>query len=375
MRVDVILPLKFTIDENLMQSTDTSPKAFTSEHYFFNKQHFQDHVEQVCTSSLETFKQITQQYAFFHILFFAIGLLEFFAFVLFFSFFTKSALFAFTIAGLFFTGFVYFVLLFYFQAKKPQQLLELRNAFVEQCKAALPFEKHISEYHEAQIHASYYLLSQFHRQEYAYYSLPAAFQTLSLLTKKFSAWAHWKDVYQIKEMFLLMIIKEQIKLVQIKPTDLEVHAGLATSFISLAKLCMDPRKNAPEEYHPWVSPEYQSDSMREKFTHACLRAIEELHILDAYAHNDLWIHSQLASVYHDLGMTEQEIKEYETILALAPKDQNILLRLGILYFSQGQNAQALHLYEKLQGLSTSKAEQLLSHYGAAFIENDPFEEY
>lgn len=348
-----------------MSTIDTASKASFSRHPF---------LEQVCATSLETFRQITRQYALFHICFFAIALLEFFAFVLFFSFFTKSTLFAFTIAGLFFTGFAYFVLLFYFQAKKPQQLLLLRNAFVEQCKAALPFEKGQGEYHRAQIHALQCLLSQFHRQEYAYYALPFTLETLSLLTKKFSAWAHWKDVYQIKEMLLSLIVNEYVKLVQIKPTDLETHAGLAGAFIALAKLHMDPRQSAPQEHHFWVSPEYTAESMREKFKRASLRAIEELRILDAYAHNDLWVHSQLAAVYHNLGMIEKEIKEYETILALAPNDQDILLRLGILYFSQGQNAQALNLYERLQSLSASKAEELLSYYGDAFFE-DPFEEY
>ncbi len=357
-----------------MSTIDTAAKAPFSGNDSFNKQHFQEHLEHMCATSLETFRQITRQYALFHICFFVIALLEFFAFVLFFSFLTKSTLFAFTIAGLFFTGFAYCVLLFYFQAKKPQQLLEMRSAFVEQCKAVLPFEKGQSEYHRAKIHALHSLLSQFHRQEYAYYAFPVAFETIALLTKKFSAWVHWKDVYQIKEMLLSLIVNEYVKLVQIKPIDLETHAGLATSFIAFAKLHMDPRQSAPQENHFWVSPEYASELMREKFTRASLRAIEELRILDTYAHNDLWVHSQLAAVYHDLGMIEKEIKEYETLLALAPKDQDILLRLGILYFSQGQNAQALSLYERLQSLSASKAKELLSYYGDAFFE-DPFEEY
>lgn len=259
-------------------------------------------------------------------------------------------------------------MLFYFQAKKSQQIEELRDHFVAQYKEVVSFEQEDGEYHMAQIHALYYMLSQFHRQEYSYYPLSSAFQTLSLLTKKFSIWTHWKDVHHIKESLLMMIVKEYVKLIQLKPTDLEVHVGLATTFVSLTKLYRDPRKSFPEEEHLWVSPDYYSEEMDAKFKRAALRAIEELRILDTYAHKDPWVHSQLAAIYQDLGIMDKEIKEYETILTLSPKDQNILLRLGILYFSQGRSAQALGLYERLKELNLAKAQDLLSYYGAAFIE-------
>jgi tetratricopeptide (TPR) repeat protein len=330
-----------------------------------NKHHFEAHVERLSSESLETFKQIARQYALFHICFFVIALLELFAFVLFFSLLTQSALFAFTLAGLFFTGFAYFVLLFYFQAKKPQQLLDVKKGFIAQCKPLLPSEDGAA--HAGIIHALYLLFSHFDRQEYTFYTASPALKTLSLLVKKFSVWTHWKDVHQFKEILLKAMIKEYVYLVQLKATDLEVHAGLATTFISLTKLYMDPRKSQPHAEHLWVSPDYHSDEMHTKFTNAAMRAIEELRILDAYAPNDPWVHAQLASVYQDLGQTEKEIEEYEAILKLAPKDQEILFRLGTLYFSQGRNAQALHLYEKLKTLKESKAEELLSYYGAAFI--------
>jgi tetratricopeptide (TPR) repeat protein len=110
--------------------------------------------------------------------------------------------------------------------------------------------------------------------------------------------------------------------------------------------------------------------MYEKFKLSAFRAIEELRILDAYAPNDPWVHSQLAAVYQDLGMIDKEIQEYEAILKLSPKDHDILFRLGVLYFSQGRNAQALNLYEKLKDLKESKAEELLSYYGAAFFDEE-----
>src|SRR5580692_1379732 len=181
-------------------------KARLSANASFNKQLFEEHIESLSATALDAFKQIARQYALFHIVFFSIGLIELFSFVLFFSFFARSAIFAFTLGGLFFTGFAYFVLLFYFQAKKDQQLLEIRNAFIEKCKTALPFDPEDHEFRAAQIHALYQLFSAMHRQEYAFYILPSSFKTASLLAKKFSVWTHWKDVHQFKESLLFSII-------------------------------------------------------------------------------------------------------------------------------------------------------------------------
>src|ERR1700733_13232323 len=117
--------------------------------------------ERLSASALEAFRSVTKSYALFHILFFCVGCVEFIAFILFFSILTKSTLFAFTLAGLLFTSFTYFVLLFYFQAKKPQQLIEVKDAFIEQCKAVLPKDGA----HAALAHCLYQLLADLHGEE------------------------------------------------------------------------------------------------------------------------------------------------------------------------------------------------------------------
>jgi len=294
-----------------------------------------------CGEALEDFKQVTRQYALFHITFFSIGVLELVAFVLFFSFLTKTTIFAFSLAGLFLTGFTYFVLLFYFQAKKPNQLLDVRSNFLKTSRSTLPYEEKSAEYHLALAASLERLLSHFHRLEYSYYSVPASFKTLSPLMQKFSAWTHWKDLHQMKELLLLMIIKQEIEFIKLQPTNLEAHAHLANSYLSLSKLYMDPRELYPDEEHFWVSPEYASSEMLENFKQASLRAIEEYKILDSYAPNDPWVHAQLALIYHNLGLFHEEMREYETILKISPSDSEILFRLGVLYFKNGQSAQAL----------------------------------
>lgn len=112
-----------TSDTFLKTDGQTQPHSGTS--------HFENATLHFCSEALDEFKQVTRQYALFHISFFAIGVMELAAFVLFFSFLTKTTIFAFSLAGLFLTIFTYFVLLFYFQAKKPQQLLDLRTSFLK----------------------------------------------------------------------------------------------------------------------------------------------------------------------------------------------------------------------------------------------------
>lgn len=351
-----------------MTATQTFQKSQHQSRFHFNAALFQEQMEKHAATAIEDFKEITRQYSVFHICFFTIACLELLAFALFFSFLTKSTILAFSLAGIFLTGFAYFVLLFYFQAKKPEQLLAVRHTFLENCQDSLPFEKGSSEFHFSLGAALYHLLNQLHRQEYTYYNLPSTFKTLAPLMQKFSVWCHWKDLHQMKEFLLLMMIKEHIELVKIEPTDLETHSGLANSYRLLAKHYQDPRIANPQAEHLWISPEYQSIEMLKKFEKTSWRAIEEYKILDYYAPNEPWVHAQLASIFHDLNLPQEEIKEYEAIISIAPQDRDTLFRLGILYFEQGLNAQGLKLYEQLKKMHDSKAEELLSYYDAYIIE-------
>ncbi len=333
----------------------------------FNAAHYDAAVDDHVATTLSQFKEITRTYSLFHLSFAFLACLELIAFVLFFSFLTQSTILAFSFAGILLTGFAYFVLLFYFQAKKPEQLICLRRSFLEQCCSLLPFEPKTREYHLCSARALESLIEQLHGQETTYYSLFSSFKTLGPLMQKFSIWSHWKDLHQMKEILLHMVIKENIELIKTAPTDLEHHASLAGAYGILAKHYQDPRKSNPQADPPWVSPEYASLEMIEKFKRSAWRAIEEYKILDTYAPNDPWVYAQMAAIYHDLGLPEEEIRQYETLLTIRPNEKEILFRLGVLYFSQGKNAQALRLYEQLSHAKDSKAEELLSYYDAYTI--------
>jgi tetratricopeptide (TPR) repeat protein len=348
----------------------TSPGYQDQVRQHFNTAGFDAAVDDDVGQALTQFKEITRNYTLFHVCFASLGVLELFAFVLFFSFLTQSTMLAFSLAGILLTGFAYFVLLFYLQAKKPEQLLNVRRSFLDKSRRLLPFEPGMREYHLCSARALESLVNQLHEQANAHSSFFSSFKTLGPLIQKFTLWAHWKDLHQMQEALLHLVIRENIALIKTAPTDLEHHASLANAYWILAQHYQDPRIANPAADPLWVSPEYASLEMQEKFKRSALRAIEEYKILDTFAPNDPWVYAQMASIYHALGLPEEEIRQYETILNIHPDEKEILFRLGVLYFSQGRNAQALRLYEQLSLAKDSKAEELLSYYDA-YAHADP----
>jgi tetratricopeptide (TPR) repeat protein len=127
---------------------------------------------------------------------------------------------------------------------------------------------------------------------------------------------------------------------------------------------VDPRKFHDFDEERYVPEERHSPEMEAKFRVTAERAIEEFKILNDYAPDDPWVHVQLAYSYHDLQMPQEEIREYEIVLALRPNDKETLFKLGMLYFQQGMNAKGLRIYEALKETHYKKAESLIKFYGS-----------
>ncbi len=259
---------------------------------------------------------------------------------------------AFSLAALFLTGFSYFVLLFYFQAKKPEQFQLLLKSYIHGSKTGK----------EDILQSLSQLVSKLQGQEHHYYRLPQSFHTLAPLLEKFSIWTHWKDVHQMKELLLWSAIHEGRELVKAFPTEVSSHRALAIGYIALSRIYRDPRKETPDIL--WVSPEYQSAEMEGKFKAAAERAVAELKIIEESTPNDSWIHAQLAMLYRDLNLPNLEIQEYETLAKITSNDKEILFRLGLLYFQQGRNTKGLKVYELLKKAAHPQADTLISFYDA-----------
>jgi len=305
---------------------------------------------------LGRFVRLCKAHVAFHCFFALIIAIECLTFGLFFSFWTRSFLLAFPLAAFILTLFVYIVLVSTFQAKKTEQFWRLKKSFLDACGKT---SRHLgqAEHHFSQASAAERLVALLQHQEYRFYPL-----LKTPLTPKLSCFLHWRDVLGMKEVLLLSAIDHYIQLVPSRPTDIELHTHLANAFVLLSHLYFEPRLRLKKgELHYSESGSFAQE-LSEKFASASKSAVEEFTILDTYAPNDPWVHSQLAACYHHLKMSKEEIAAYEKIIHLCPEDLDSTYRLGVLYFQEGLNAKALEIFQLLKRKAYPKAEDLLKFY-------------
>jgi tetratricopeptide (TPR) repeat protein len=306
------------------------------------------------------FRYLTRRYAFFHILFFSFFICELIALLLFLPFLAKSFLLATLVAATFLTAFSYFVLKFYFQTKKPEQFLVLRDTFVQNCQQLLSMTN-LVESRRGFLQAIYHLIHALEGQEYQYYHIPKSFEALAPLVQKFSVWCHFSDIHLMKELLHTYCLRTQLEWVKTHPTDLELHRAIASGYIGLYKIYQDPVRQGTPIYS-FIAKEYASQEMVQKFQKTAQCAVEELKIVLHYVSHDTWALSQLALVYHDLDQKEEERKTYEVLLQHSPHEKEARLRLGILYFQLGFMAHGLRVYEDLRKMNDPQSDELIRHY-------------
>lgn len=303
-----------------------------------------DVIDNCCKESTADFKKILRKYAIFHSSFFLLFTCEV-LFLMFLSFFYELSYFIpITIAGIFLTLFSYFVLLYYFQIRKSQQFIGIKNSFLQMYINSCHLHSDQPGYHLAIATGVEKLATcLFHNQ---YISKKTdSLQNRQKLVQKYLSFLLKRDIISMQKLLLFESIKEHIALIKEEPTDLEAHASLVLTYLSLAKIHKSVEKNIA-------------------FTSSIESAIEELKILLIYSPKDPWVHAQLAACYHNLNKKDDEIAQYEHILSLRPNDQEVMYRLGILYFQQGQNAKGFKIYEQLKNLGCVKHESLLQYYDA-----------
>ncbi len=339
-------------------------KTMSSANVAFDKHQFHSQVSKLWDPTEQRLHRLLHLSILFHVAFFLIAALEIALFVSFFALLSESNILAFTLAIFFLTLFSYFVLRLYLQAKRPDQLMDLCEAYLWRCKELISYQEGIPEHHIALANAAGKFAATLHEREYQIYSPPALFKSLKPTLEKFGCFCHWKDFHRLKELLLMTAVEEHLKVVKAEPTHLEVHAALANAYVTLSSIYADPRKYHSFDEEHWIPPERYSDEMQRTFRATAERAIEEFRILNDYAPDDPWVHVQLAYSYHDLQMPEKEIHEYEIVLKLRPDDKDTLFKLGMLYFQQGMNAKGLRIYELLQRTNYRKAENLIRFYGS-----------
>lgn len=305
------------------------------------------------------FREVTKGYALFHTLFFSLFIVELLVLLIFLPLLAKSFLLAATVALTVLTGFAYFVLRFYFQTKKPEQFLAMREDFLQKIQHHLPMEAAPHQARQGTLQALRQFIQTLEGQEFDYYSLPTSLQTVQPLVRKFSVWCHWEDLHLMKELLYISCIQILIQAIKEHPTDLDLHAMLATTYTYFYKIYQTP---SHEESYPFMAREYASLKMREAMQKYARLAMEELKIILHFRPQDSWALSQLGSIYHDLDQKEEEKKIYEHLLQISPQESAIRYRLGMLYFQLGLMAEGLKVYDELLKASDSRARELIKHY-------------
>jgi len=323
--------------------------------------YFQQSLPQVYRAVLQQFRRASASFVLFNLLYAAVFAAELFFFLLFLPFLIQSAWLAISLSGLFLTIFSYFVLQFYFSAKKIEQLIQLKDQFIASCHQLTggPGKGGLS------IAAALIKLSSYLEEfEWQFYRIPRFLQSFQRPLSSFSAFCHWQDVFRFKQLLLYAAIDEHMSQIRIAPTDLEVHASLANTYLALSKLFTEPKRSPNPSAFRRKKAAFDAN-----FRIAAQLAVDEFHILNHYAPNDPWVHEQLSYGYRDLSMPQDEIREMEILLQLQPQNMDLLLRLGKIYFEQGSNAKGLQIYEQLKQANHPQAEELISIYGklAAFL--------
>lgn len=327
------------------------------------KPHYHEQLNKVFDPIFLQFDRLMRKHAAFNMFFISLCAIEISLLLMFFTFFTQSLLLALMLAVVFFTCFAYFTLRLYFQTKKPEQLNEIKDRYIAACKGLINYQESSPEHHIALASACCKLANRLHGREYSYYAIPSWLSVIAPFMEKFSCWCHWQDLHLMKELLLQTSVDEHLKLIKCQPINLEAHAALANAYVMLSGLYIDPRKMERYDEERWIPSEKYDAVCEKKFRASAECAIEEFKILNEYAPDDPWVHSQLAYSYHDLQMPLEEIKEYETIYKLNPDDKDNLYKLGVLYFQQGLNAKGLRVYEELKKSQYQKIDGLIKHYG------------
>lgn len=325
---------------------------------------YYDQINHLIAPTITELKRATKSYVRFNIFFMLLLAVETLLLVTCFSIFMISSLLAMMLSAIFFTVFTYFMLRVYFLGKKSEALKSIKDQFVDKCKEFLSYQEGIPECHIALANACSKMAGALQGMELRYYRAWPFAHFLGDFFEKFSCWWHWYDVFKMKELLLTTSVNEHIMLVKCEPTSLELHTALANAYVMLSGLYVDPRKLHIDDDLPWSPFSAYEDFLKTKFRQTAEKAIEEFKILNEFAPNDPWIHTQLAYSYHDLQMPMDEIREYQVVIRLRPDDKEALYKLGVLYFQQGMNADGLRVYEELKQSHYKKAEALIQHYGA-----------
>lgn len=321
----------------------------------FSSSLLQEKLPQYYRLFLREFRARAHRFVSFNVFFCTLLLLELIGFTSCFSLLRYSTFFAIAFSTLLLTLFSYCVLFFYYSAQKPDYFLQIKERFARACQETAPLEE------EGHALAAIFcdLSSYLDGFETRFYQIPDTVRPLAPLIHALSGRLYRKDLFVMKEILLQAAIQAHLSEIRTTPTLLELHASLANTYLSLAKMYREAKLVE--------SRTSSQQALEMRFQTASKLAIEEFLILRDYAPSDPWVYEQLAAGYRTLRLQDLEIQALEALRTLRPHDQDALFRLGVLYFETQKQALGLRMYEALRALHVKKAEELILFYSSSSI--------
>ena len=226
----------------------------------------------------------------------------------------KSAYFALALAVFFLTLFSFFLFRAYYQALKHDQFDVMIHEWMQGMQSSPYDSSRVAEKLSS-------LSDQLIGRENSYYSPPQRFSFLNAFIPKASFWCHWDDLLRFRELLLQKAVKEYFKILRLQPTHHEIHVHLANTYIKLSSLyraCIYKLNHEKVLY-----TKKQADMLEHKFEIVSRKALEEMKILKEIAPDALDINLQLAYLYSDLHMTQEETQQYEDIIEKNPSTMKL----------------------------------------------------
>jgi tetratricopeptide (TPR) repeat protein len=323
---------------------------------------FHKTLESQAHKGLIHFKKILHSYVVFHASFSLLFFLEGIFLISLYSMQTMSVLFAFGLFAFVLTLFTYLVLIFYFQTKKPEQLRQLKEWYLSTCKKSFPQDAFTeTEFHLYLAQALHYFSSMFQPKELPTYFSSVPIPSLKRVIKKFSHFCAWRDFQKMKELLLLDCIYQHLCILKHEPTNLEIHASLGNSYLTLSSIYKMMNKDILLKDMMIILEDFEEELLQ-KFKTCVLKAIEEYKIILATNEQNPWALAQLATCYHELEMYEKEIETFEKILETSCSQEEVMARLSYLYFQEGKNAKGFKLYQLIKETNPARAEEIFNYY-------------
>ncbi|MFZ4772785.1 MAG: tetratricopeptide repeat protein [Chlamydiia bacterium] len=303
----------------------------------------------------ERFERLSSFHLIFHVSCIILLTLQFSIFIGLLAYQPKSPYVAALLFSCILTLFSYLILLFYYQAKKPQDFLDLRRYFVQACRKEIETYRPNQDEHLFLAKAAESLTGKLGKTQFYLNKHGSIYSFIRLL--------RFKDIEKMQELLMYAAIQEHIEKIKKDPLDPQTHFSLAKSYLGMYRLYQSPLQESFSRF--WIVKRIiQTDKRVKRVEASLLLAMEELKIGLSSNPEEPWALLELANCYAELNQKAQELEILKKLYTIATVDEELLLRIGKINFQLGLISEGLEIFSKLKVMNVHLSFELLDSYNA-----------